>query len=305
MTRPDLSILLLTHNHENYIRQSLDGILAQETGYRYEIILAEDCSTDGTAAIAREYQSRYPDKIRLFSNRRNRGGKKTFISGYHRLRGKYVCNLDGDDYWTDPRKLQLQLDFLERHPEYVGCTHNTRFQYENGEAGPDLVLPPGTKGSLDLSDLANTTYLHTSSLIFRNLFDGKLPKSQRHPLSGDWFLTMLYACHGPIHFIDRVMSVYRIHSHGEWSGLPPLERQIKNIDGLVVYERLLGESHKSHFTRIGSEARAMAERLRGHGRRLLYFKYHWLANSRNDSFPFPAIKRLCYGVGYRLLCWVV
>ena len=130
MTQPLVSICCLTYNHEPFIRKCLDGFLMQETTFPVEILIHDDASTDGTDDIIREYTEKYPDKIfPLFEeeNKYSNGykGKMDFFN-YNRVRGKYIATCEGDDYWTDPLKLQKQVDFMESHPEYSVCFHKCR-----------------------------------------------------------------------------------------------------------------------------------------------------------------------------------
>ena len=124
--KPLLSIICITYNHKDFIRQALEGFVMQKTNFKFEVLIHDDASTDGTADIIREYEAKYPDIIKPIYQKENQFSKgvhilKTFI--YPRVLGKYVALCEGDDYWTDPNKLQKQVDFLEAHPEYSGCFH--------------------------------------------------------------------------------------------------------------------------------------------------------------------------------------
>lgn len=126
--QPLVSICCLSYNHAPYIRKCLDGFLMQETTFPIEILLHDDASTDGTDDIVREYAEKYPDKLFPLFEEENKfsqgyGGKMDFFN-YNRACGKYIATCEGDDYWTDPLKLQKQVDFMESHPEYSVCFHN-------------------------------------------------------------------------------------------------------------------------------------------------------------------------------------
>lgn len=118
-----ISVIVPTYNHEKYIQAALDSIFAQQTEYSFEVLIGDDFSTDGTRAILQEYKSYYPNCIRLFLSPKNLGATRNAFNLLTNARGKYLATLEGDDYWTDPEKLQQQVDFLESHPEYIGCTH--------------------------------------------------------------------------------------------------------------------------------------------------------------------------------------
>jgi len=128
---PVVSCIVTTYQHRNYIKDCLDGILMQKTNFPFEIIIGEDESTDGTRDICIEYAKRYPDIIRLFLNSRNNNitlnempsAKFNFIYAFNMCRSMYVSLCEGDDYWTDPLKLQKQVDYMENNPGCVMCTH--------------------------------------------------------------------------------------------------------------------------------------------------------------------------------------
>ena len=127
MNTPLVSICCITYNHAQFIRKCLDGFLMQQTDFPIEILIHDDCSTDGTTEIIREYEAKYPELIFPLYEEENQyqQGKAAEIDfyNYRRARGKYIAYCEGDDYWTDPLKLQKQVDFMESHPEYSVCFH--------------------------------------------------------------------------------------------------------------------------------------------------------------------------------------
>src|SRR5690606_36284281 len=135
-----LSVLVTTYNHANYIAQCLDSILMQQTTFPFEIILGEDESTDGTREICKDYAQKHPDIIKLFLRSRKDviyiNGKPTgrfnFLASLKACTGKYIALCEGDDFWTDPLKLQKQVDFLEANPEYEACFTNISIIDEKG-----------------------------------------------------------------------------------------------------------------------------------------------------------------------------
>lgn len=124
MSNPLVSICCITYNHASFIRQCLDGFLMQQ-GIDHEILIHDDCSTDGTTEIIREYAAKYPDIIKPLYETENQYSKGVWVDGfnYRRAKGKYIAYCEGDDYWTDPLKLQKQVDFMDSHPEYSVCFH--------------------------------------------------------------------------------------------------------------------------------------------------------------------------------------
>lgn len=116
MEGPLISVNMITYNHAPYIGKSIEGVLKQKTGYPYELVIGEDCSTDGTRDIVFDYQRRYPEIIRVITSDQNVGLKKNANRTLRACRGKYIAFCEGDDYWHHPGKLQMQADYLESHP---------------------------------------------------------------------------------------------------------------------------------------------------------------------------------------------
>ena len=138
--RPRISVSVITYNHAAYIAQALDSALAQRTTFDYEIVIADDCSNDGTREIVARYGRRYPDRIRVLLPDRHRGFVRNALRLSHAWRGEYVAMLDGDDYWIDTRKLQLQADLLEAHPDAFVCGARA-YIWKDGEPQPSGVSP--------------------------------------------------------------------------------------------------------------------------------------------------------------------
>ncbi len=114
---PLVSVKMLTYNHEAYIAQAMEGVLQQKTNFPFELVIGEDCSTDGTREIVFEYQKKYPDIIRVITSEQNVGAKTNSYRTEKACRGKYIAYCEGDDYWHRPDKLQKQVDYMETHPE--------------------------------------------------------------------------------------------------------------------------------------------------------------------------------------------
>lgn len=135
-----VSVLCATFNHEDYLRTTLDGFLAQKTNFPYEVLVCDDASTDSTADILREYAEKHPDIIRPFYQKENLYSRRINVYDtvfFPAARGEYIALCEGDDYWNDPEKLQRQVDWLDAHPEYSACVHNSIGRFADQ---PDKVL---------------------------------------------------------------------------------------------------------------------------------------------------------------------
>lgn len=129
-----LTVKMLAYNHEKYISQAIESILTQKTVYPYELLIGEDCSTDTTRSIVRSYEEKYPEKIRVIYQNINQGCTMNSYSLDLEARGKYIAGCEGDDYWCDETRIQRDVDFLERHPEYVGVCHKCKIVDDDGTA---------------------------------------------------------------------------------------------------------------------------------------------------------------------------
>jgi glycosyltransferase involved in cell wall biosynthesis len=270
--RPIVSIWLTTYNHGPFIARSLDSILLQKTSFSYEIVIGEDCSTDNTRAIVQEYKARYPDKIRLLLPDKNLGMIGMFKASYALCTGHYIAWMDGDDYWTDPLKLQKQVDFLEAHPEYVLYFH--RVNILDGDRLGLGYAPPylNADNSLETKHfLKGYNPVASSSVLHRNEVRGELPEWLLDLVFLDYGLYLLLLRFGKFHYSEEPMAVYRVHEGGAYSGkedednmsdmirfanqiklyFPELKR--KDVDSMIGYQhykQLLTSLKKGSFSEI-------------------------------------------------------
>ncbi len=237
-----LSIVLLTYNHEKYIAQALESILMQKVDFDYELIVCEDCSTDGTRDIILQYADKFKN-IKLCFNKKNYGMLFNFMmSKYNCSDANYIALLEGDDYWTDPNKLQQQIDFLDKNDDFVGCSHDTEMFYEKEQRRVRMSEGKTIKSVNEISDIIEQKfYAHTSSYVWRNIFKEEYPKEMCYNLilTGDWLLSMLYAKNGKIKYIDKVMTCYRLTGNGIWTRLSEPQRHFNSLRVQQGYDKLL------------------------------------------------------------------
>lgn len=208
-----LSVIMITYNHEKFIAQALDSILMQEVDFDYEIVIGEDKSTDRTREIVLEYQKKHPEKIRLLLPERNLGMMRNFIETYMSCKGEYLANLEGDDYWTDPFKLQKQVDVLDANQDFVMCFHNTNVVYEGFDINRgSYVSNIDQKAISTIEDIITKNWhIMTGSMMFRKNIIKTFPGWYYDVFNGDYALQLMLADHGKIYYIDEVMGVYRRH----------------------------------------------------------------------------------------------
>lgn len=236
-TNPNLiSVLVLTYQHAKFIRQCLDGIFAQQTEFDFEVVIGDDGSVDGTTEICREYQQRYPDKVRLFVYDRKSDrsrylggpGRYNFMHTFPQLRGGFIALCEGDDYWTDPNKLQTQVSFLEENEAFSACFHPVQVDTPQG-LKPDFITKV-EKAELSLEDLSRGNCIHTPSIVYRNIFELPFPAFFNTSPVMDYLLHCYAANKGKIKYIERVMAAYRVHADSYWSSSSSALRTRKWFD---------------------------------------------------------------------------
>lgn len=216
---PLLSIVCPAYNQEAFVAQTLDGFLAQQTTFSFEILIHDDASTDNTASIIAQYAERHPDLIRPFYQQVNqyRQGKPCVPNLFAKARGRYIAYCEADDYWTDSRKLQLQVDFLESHPDYVLTYHDAISFDVNGQYG--VQLQGKLRGDATALELQKARPISTLTTCFRNVFCSMPPELHMEvaPLNDLCWWSLLGA-YGKGKFMAEIKpAAYRLHPGGIFS----------------------------------------------------------------------------------------
>lgn len=212
----------MAYNHEKYIRSALEGFVNQKTNFEYEVFVHDDASTDQTASIIAEYAERYPDIIKAVYQKENQYSKNVDILMEYLVpmaTGEYFAFCEGDDYWIDENKLQMQVDYLDQHPEYSACVHNSyllemltkkqKVMYE--EADRDLHTADVLKGG--------SCCYQTASLMHRRdaLFHVPAFVNGTEEIGDDYTWAIYLTLIGPIRFLGKIMSVYRVGTESSWT----------------------------------------------------------------------------------------
>lgn len=252
-----VSIGVITYNQKAYIRECLDSILSQNVNFKYEILINDDCSTDGTAEIIKEYEQKYPEIIKPLYQTQNqyslgKGILRNFI--LPRISGKYFALCEGDDYWTDSNKLQKQVDFLESHSDYSICFHPVKLIYEDNPNKTYVYPSKKTfKQNLDFERLLKWNFIQTNSVVYRWRFVNENVQDiiPNGILPGDWYLHLCHAQVGKIGALKEVMSVYRKHSGGIWYDTDAVNKNLHRRHGIkelkfykYVYEKFANKSEE-------------------------------------------------------------
>ncbi len=216
---PLVSILLLTYNHKKYISQAIESVLNQKTNFEFEILIGDDCSTDGTCEIVDDYQKKHPDFIKTIRSGENVGALKNEKRLMEAAEGKYLAFLEGDDYWTDSLKLQKQIEFLEANPDY-GLVHGDVNHYYENTGKMEYAVNKNTGNKIPNGNIfnelikPNPLFIKTATACFRKElfqkhFDYNLAISQNWPLT-DLGIWMDIAFHSKVYYFDEVFATYRL-----------------------------------------------------------------------------------------------
>ena len=251
-----VSVVCNTYNHEKYIRDSVDGFLIQKTDFPIEIIIHDDASTDQTAVILQEYANKNPTKISLILQKKNQQsqGENTQMIPIRVAKGQYIALCDGDDYWTDPYKLQKQIDAMRQNPQcnlsfHPATCHNLYTQQST------ILAQHADQIKIFQTDeviVRGGGFMPTSSCIFKKEIFDHLPDWFYKTPVGDYFLQILGSILGGALYINEVMSVYRLYAQGSWTESnqghnQQLELNTKLINSIADADRYTAHQYQHAF----------------------------------------------------------
>jgi glycosyltransferase involved in cell wall biosynthesis len=246
---PKVSVLVVTYNHEKFIRQALDSVLMQKANFYFDVLIGDDYSQDGTLAIAQEYATGYPN-VRILPTENHLGITRNYQRGFAACEGEYIAILEGDDYWTSPTKLSSISTYLDEHPECVFCFH--RIIRHDEVTDQALALPPIVNGNkfqtFTARELARRNFIGGfSTCIYRREIVAKLDPGIWKLKVREWPFNIVMAQHGSIGYVPDIMSVYRAHRGGVWSLRSPAEhfRQLSEI--IDSYGEFLNFKYDAEF----------------------------------------------------------
>jgi len=238
--KPIITILCFTYNHEKFIEETLDGILKQETTFNYNIIIHDDCSTDGTQKTLKKIKHIHPNKITLILQKENQVSKgiKPSLRLIEGCTSNYIAICDGDDKWTDKNKIQKQIEFLEKNKEYVVSGHNAVDLNENNYTENRRIIPDKKQKNYNKEELMRGNFsVITSSIVFRNIIK-KFPKEAFLMPYGDYFLLSYLGQYGKFKFHSDIENMYyRQTQHSRWSILKEEQKiDLKIQAHIILYQ---------------------------------------------------------------------
>lgn len=225
---PLVSVVILTYNHENYIGQTLESVLAQKVNFDFEIILSNDCSTDGTDAVCKQYAKENPC-IRYYYHAQNIGMIANHCWSVKQAKGKYVAYCDGDDFWIDEYKLQRQVDFMENHPECSICYHNVLV--DNSRTRWPFISLNKTKGSIDIEEIVARWAIPTSAVVFRREYIEEEEENVIRYPNEDYAVEMFMKSKGDCFYDSSIGAVYRKHAASVSAGM--------NANAIIMQENII------------------------------------------------------------------
>lgn len=235
MDQPLVSVILLTFDHQDFIAQCLDSVLAQKTDFDFEILIGEDHSSDHTAKICQDYAENHPERIKLLKRDHNLGLPENLIQTIAEAKGTYLAFQEGDDYWTNPLKLQHQVDILKKDDQLFACTHNVRVLGNNGET----LLIKRPLNVYKLKDTEKGRIFHTNSWLVKK---DALPDFKQYAgllICWDILMELKVLEKSKVYCINDTYSIWRKHSGGN-SVKIPLDQQFNDFERL--YKHLVRES---------------------------------------------------------------
>jgi glycosyltransferase involved in cell wall biosynthesis len=228
---PLVSVIMITYKHETFIAEAIEGVLMQEVDFPVELIIADDCSPDGTGEIVQKFIDEHPNGrwIKYTKHKANKGMMPNFVWALEQARGKYIALCEGDDYWTDPLKLQKQVDFLEVNEEYILTGHDAVIVDSNTTVVSETKLPIKYKRSASRDELKQMFWVLTLTMVYRNIDELRnYPVALLNVPNGDTCLISLLGNYGAYHYHEDIKpAAYRIHDGGVWSVLNNNQKIIK------------------------------------------------------------------------------
>jgi glycosyltransferase involved in cell wall biosynthesis len=219
-----ISVCMICYNHAKYVAKAIGSVLAQEGPFQIELVIGDDCSTDGSREIVERYAREFPDRVRVLPTPTNLGLSRNFRRVFERCDGDFIAILEGDDYWLTRHKLARQLEFLDAHPECIGCGHRVHRVDEEDRILDDGAVPSAAAVGMETFErIALRNPFATCSMVYRRGLTS-LPAWMDTASCGDWPLHLLHADKGPIGLLPDVLGAYRIHAAGTWSQLADVPR---------------------------------------------------------------------------------
>lgn len=240
---PMVSVAMLAYNHEAYLAEAIQGVLMQEAPFRFELVVGVDVSSDRTLALARDFQARNPERIRVMAAHERLGMHRNCVGTLGACRGLYTAICEGDDFWTDSQKLAKQVAILEADPSFEGCFHDCHVLVQATRERRVRIGRRAIDAKADLASIIREKNITTCSMMYRNRLEiGDLASLGNGIVQLDYLICLLVAEKGPWRYLAETMAVYRSHDGGVWGGTTGLQRARQDVaffGSLLCHQRFV------------------------------------------------------------------
>ena len=246
-----LSVLLITYNQEKYIEQTLRSILMQKTLFDFNIIVADDASSDNTLEIIEQLAKDSDLEFIFLEKKHNLGYVKNYQRAFAACTGDYITIMEGDDYWSSEDHLQSHANILDKHTEYSMCfnRHIRLFETKQTEEIPEWK-DDESRILYTMKDMIQGNKIgNLSCCTFRNKLIKKLPFQIFDHSIADWFLGMFMTQFGSLAYLKEITSTYRIHDKGQWSKMQEEEKAMGMINSLKFYDSFFDYKYHKEFAK--------------------------------------------------------
>jgi glycosyltransferase involved in cell wall biosynthesis len=233
---PLVSVVLRTYGHAPFIAQAIESVLVQRTAFPFELVIGEDCSTDGTREIVESYGRAYPEIVKPVLPERNVGHGEMLRQALAATRGELIAYLDGDDYWSSTTKLARQVEFLRANPDCHDCFHDVSLVYDEAGVPSGTISPRFAEEHFGIEQIVMECFVPAPAMMFRRSVFEELEPEAFDSAWLDWIIHLEAAKHGPLGYIPEVMACYRVHRGGMFSAL---DRVSQLEEDAYFYARLL------------------------------------------------------------------
>lgn len=247
-----VNVILITYKQEDYIRQTVESILKQETTFDFNIIVADDASPDKTLDIIKEYARNSERKFVFLDNERNLGFVKNYKRAFEACSAEYIAIMEGDDWWAEPSHLQQHIDFLDNHPE-CSMSFNRHLRFFQDEIREEIFEwnNPCDYELLTTQDIIFINRIgNLSCCVFRTNLIKELDSKIYDTLFADWLLGMIMGNYGYLAYLKGVTSAYRIHNNGQWTKMTDTEQHKFILDSADTYNKLLDFKYNKEFQEL-------------------------------------------------------
>ena len=242
-SNPVVSVLVRTYNHEKYLRCALDSLVSQQTNFPFEIVIGDDCSTDATSSICKEYQEKHPTCIKVILQEKNKGIAENYNDILRQCQGRYIATCDGDDFWCDTEKLQKHVDYMEQHPSVVITYHDAKPVDAENTIGEETLLPTSRKKDFSSDDLQRGKWILPVTMCYRrDVIPEILLNMTSRVFNEDVFIISLAGQFGRGAYLETIApSAYRQTDAGIWSQQSDVHRSLmaagSNAELMLYYKK--------------------------------------------------------------------